>query len=133
MKRRIAIDLIADEVFQRLTRASAAAVEHPQRYLLRTAEDVEKEWEERTRRPGLEEQALAVVRTEPVPESDQIQAAVDALAPRQRQILGLHLQGLRYQQIATQLALADEVVLQDLVTVYSRLRMQLAEAASANN
>ncbi|HWK52348.1 MAG TPA: RNA polymerase sigma factor, partial [Steroidobacter sp.] len=55
-----------------------------------------------------------------------VQAAVDKLPPRQRQVLQLRVnEGLTYKQIAERLELSPRVVLRDLSRAYSQLRMQL--------
>jgi RNA polymerase sigma factor (sigma-70 family) len=55
-----------------------------------------------------------------------VQAAVDRLPPRQREVLLLHVnEGLTYKQIAQQRGLTYRIVLRDLTRAYSTLRIQL--------
>jgi RNA polymerase sigma factor (sigma-70 family) len=132
------IDDLAQEVFLRLLRYSDdVAVDNPQGYLFRIAANVANEWRERSRvrKPhddswlnelqidaGEEpENAFAKTRT-----NEYVQAAVDRLPPRQREVLLLHVnEGLTYKQIAQQRGLTYRIVLRDLTRAYSTLRMQL--------
>ena len=132
------IDDLAQEVFLRLLRYSDdIAVDNPQGYLFRIAANVANEWRERSRvrRPhddswldelqiesGDEpENAFAKTRA-----NEYVQAAVDRLPPRQREVLLLHVnEGLTYKQIAQQRGLTYRIVLRDLTRAYSALRMQL--------
>ena len=132
------IDDLAQEVFLRLLRYSDdVAVDNPQGYLFRIAANVANEWRERSRvrKPhddswleelqidaGEEpENAFAKTRT-----NEYVQAAVDRLPPRQREVLLLHVnEGLTYKQIAQQKGLTYRIVLRDLTRAYSTLRMQL--------
>jgi RNA polymerase sigma-70 factor (ECF subfamily) len=132
------IDDLAQEVFLRLLRYSDdVAVDNPQGYLFRIAANVANEWRERSRvrkphddswldelqvESGEEpENAFARTRT-----NEYVQAAVDRLPPRQREVLLLHVnEGLTYKQIAQQRGLTYRIVLRDLTRAYSTLRMQL--------
>ncbi len=132
------IDDLAQEVFLRLLRYSDhIAVDNPQGYLFRIAANVANEWRERSRirkphddswleelqiESGEEpENAFARTRT-----TEYVQAAVDRLPPRQREVLLLHVnEGLTYKQIAQQRGLTYRIVLRDLTRAYSTLRMQL--------
>jgi len=132
------IDDLAQEVFLRLLRYSDdVAVDNPQGYLFRIAANVANEWRERSRvrKPhddswleelqidaGEEpENAFAKTRT-----NEYVQAAVDRLPPRQREVLLLHVnEGLTYKQIAQLRGLTYRIVLRDLTRAYSTLRMQL--------
>lgn len=132
------IDDLAQEVFLRLLRYSDdVTVDNPQGYLFRIAANVANEWRERSRvrRPhddtwldelqieaGDEpENAFAKTRA-----SEYVQAAVDRLPARQREVLLLHVnEGLTYKQIAQQRGLTYRIVLRDLTRAYSTLRMQL--------
>ncbi|MDY6946009.1 MAG: RNA polymerase sigma factor [Pseudomonadota bacterium] len=132
------IDDLAQEVFLRLLRYSDdITVDNPQGYLFRIAANVANEWRERSRvrRPHddswLEElqiesgeqpeNAFSRSRT-----NEYVQAAVDRLPPRQREVLLLHVnEGLTYKQIAQQRGLTYRIVLRDLTRAYSTLRMQL--------
>lgn len=132
------IDDLAQEVFLRLLRYSDdVTVDNPQGYLFRIAANVANEWRERSRvrKPHddswLEElqiesgeqpeNAFARSRT-----TEYVQAAVDRLPARQREVLLLHVnEGLTYKQIAQQRGLTYRIVLRDLTRAYSTLRMQL--------
>jgi RNA polymerase sigma-70 factor (ECF subfamily) len=132
------IDDLAQEVFLRLLRYSDdVAVDNPQGYLFRIAANVANEWRERSRvrkphddswleelqvESGEEpENAFAKSRT-----NEYVQAAVDRLPPRQREVLLLHVnEGLTYKQIAQLRGLTYRIVLRDLTRAYSTLRMQL--------
>jgi RNA polymerase sigma factor (sigma-70 family) len=132
------IDDLAQEVFLRLLRYSDdTAIENPQGYLFRIAANVANEWRERARvrhphdHAWLEElqidankQPENATRTE---DRDRlVQAAVQLLPPRQREILLLHVNdGLTYKQIAAARGLTYRIVLRDLTKAYSSLRLQL--------
>lgn len=132
------IDDLAQEVFLRLLRYSDhIAVDNPQGYLFRIAANVANEWRERSRvrKPhddswleelqieSGEEPENAFARTR---SNEYVQAAVDRLPPRQREVLLLHVnEGLTYKQIAQQRGLTYRIVLRDLTRAYSTLRMQL--------
>lgn len=89
------------------------AISDPHGFLIRTAAEVEKE-EKRARRPGIDRTRSA--EAESARALSEIRAAVNALPKDRREILGLHLEGLTYRQIAQQTALAKEAVLCDLVS-----------------
>jgi len=97
------IDDLAQEVFLRLLRYSDdIAIDNPQSYLFRIASNVANEWRE------------------------HVQAAVQRLPPRQREVLLLHVnEGLTYKQITDRLGLSPRIVLRDLTRAYSQLRTQL--------
>lgn len=133
------LDDVAQEVFLRLLRYSDdVAVENPQGYLFRIAANVASEWRERARVRRPHDQSWLEdlqIRPEEQPENEtartlvneHVQAAVDTLPQRQRQVLLLHVnEGLTYKQIADRLGLTYRVVLRDLTRAYSRLRMQLS-------
>lgn len=101
---------IAQEVFRRLSHDSEALVlSDPHGYLMRTAAQVEREWQ-------LPHCAPAV---------NEIQAAVSALPALAREILRLHLEGRTCRQIAEHTQLTKEAVLLDLVGTYRHLRREL--------
>ncbi len=132
------LDDLAQEVFLRLLRYSEkTAVENPLGYLLRIAGNVASEWRERARisKPH-DQQWLEDLLIEPDQEPENsvgqagsdanVQAAVDKLPPRQRQVLMLRVnEGLTYKQIAERLELSPRVVLRDLSRAYSQLRTRL--------
>jgi RNA polymerase sigma factor (sigma-70 family) len=136
------IDDLAQDVFLRLLRYSDdIAVENPAGYLFRIASNVANEWRERSRvkKPhddqGLDE-LLDDTEHEPesVVEHEQfyayVHARVDALKPRQRDYLILHVEhGLTYKQIAALRGSTYRIVLRELTGAYSKLRMQLDREA----
>lgn len=132
------LDDLAQEVFLRLLRYSEkTAVENPLGYLLRIAGNVASEWRERARVSKPHDQEwLEDLLIEPDQEPENsvsqarsdanVQAAVDKLPPRQRQVLMLRVnEGLTYKQIAERLELSPRVVLRDLSRAYSQLRTRL--------
>jgi RNA polymerase sigma-70 factor (ECF subfamily) len=132
------IDDLAQEVFLRLLRYSDdIAVDNPQGYLFRIAANVANEWRERSRvRKPHDDSWLEELQIEAGDEpenafarsrsNEYVQAAVDKLPPRQREVLLLHVnEGLTYKQIAQQRGLTYRIVLRDLTRAYSTLRMQL--------
>jgi RNA polymerase sigma factor (sigma-70 family) len=132
------IDDLAQEVFLRLLRYSDdVAVDNPQGYLFRIAANVANEWRDRARvrKPhddswlhelqidASEEPENAFARARA---NEYVQVAVDRLSPRQREVLLLHVnEGLTYKQIAQERGLTYRIVLRDLTTAYSTLRMTL--------
>lgn len=134
------LDDLAQEVFLRLLRYSEkTVVENPFGYLLRIAGNVASEWRERARVSKPHDQAWLddlLIESEQEPENSvsqagtdaNVQAAVDKLPPRQRQVLLLRVnEGLTYKQIAERLDLSPRVVLRDLSRAYSQLRMRLED------
>ena len=132
------IDDLAQEVFLRLLRYSDdVAVDNPQGYLFRIAANVANEWRERSRvRKPHDDSWLDELQVESGEEpenafarsraNEYVQAAVDRLPPRQREVLLLHVnEGLTYKQIAQLRGLTYRIVLRDLTRAYSTLRMQL--------
>jgi RNA polymerase sigma-70 factor (ECF subfamily) len=132
------LDDLAQEVFLRLLRYSEkTAVENPLGYLLRIAGNVASEWRERARVSKPHQQGWLddlLIESEQEPENSvcqartdaSVQAAVDKLPARQRQVLLLRVnEGMTYKQIAERLELSPRVVLRDLSRAYSQLRMRL--------
>jgi RNA polymerase sigma factor (sigma-70 family) len=132
------LDDLAQEVFLRLLRYSdKTAVQNPLGYLLRIAGNVASEWRERARVSKPHEQGWLdelLIEPDQEPENsvsqartdENVQAAVDKLPRRQREVLLLRVnEGLTYKQIADRLKLTPRVVLRDLTRAYSQLRMQL--------
>lgn len=115
---------VAQEVFRRLSRDSDAAISSdPHGYLIRTAAQVEKEWQERARRSGRAAGRNAVPHCAPT--LSEIQAAVNALPALGREILRLHLDGWTCHQISERTMVSPEAVLKDLVSTYCHLRQEL--------
>ena len=132
------LDDLAQEVFLRLLRYSEkTAVENPLGYLLRIAGNVASEWRERARVSKPHDQEWLddlLIEPDQEPENSvsqarsdaNVQAAVDKLPPRQRQVLLLRVnEGLTYKQIAERLQVSPRVVLRDLSRAYSQLRTRL--------
>ena len=132
------VDDLAQEVFLRLLRYSDdVLIDNPQGYLFRIAANVTNEWCERARHKQPHDDSwLEDLQITPANEpenaaarniaQDNVRGAVARLAPRQREVLLLHVaDGLTYTQIAQRLALSERVVLRDLSRAYSQLRMQL--------
>lgn len=132
------LDDLAQEVFLRLLRYSEqTAVENPLGYLLRIAGNVASEWRERARVSKPHQQSWLddlLIEPDEEPENwacqagtnQRVQAAVDQLPRRQREVLLLRVnEGLTYKQIAARLGLTQRSVLRDLSRAYSQLRMQL--------
>ena len=132
------LDDLAQEVFLRLLRYSEkTAVENPLGYLLRIAGNVASEWRERARVSKPHDQEWLedlLIEPDKEPENsvcqartdETVQAAVDQLPYRQKQVLLLRVnEGLTYKQIAERLELSPRAVLRDLSRAYSQLRMRL--------
>lgn len=132
------LDDLAQEVFLRLLRYSEkTAVENPLGYLLRIAGNVASEWRERARVSKPHDQEWLedlLIEPDKEPENsvcqartdETVQAAVDQLPYRQKQVLLLRVnEGLTYKEIAERLELSPRVVLRDLSRAYSQLRMRL--------
>jgi RNA polymerase sigma-70 factor (ECF subfamily) len=132
------LDDLAQEVFLRLLRYSEkTAVENPLGYLLRIAGNVASEWRERARVSKPHDQEWLddlLIEPDQEPENSvsqartnaSVQAAVDKLPFRQRQVLLLRVnEGLTYKQIADRLKLSPRIVLRDLSRAYSQLRTRL--------
>ena len=132
------IDDLAQEVFMRLMKyAQDTEVDNVQGYLFRIASNVAAEWRDRARvryahdpewLDGLvgesEDEPQAILEQEF--ESGHIQAAVDRLPPRQREVLLMHVnEGRTYKQIAADRDLTYRIVLRDLTRAYSTLRSEL--------
>lgn len=135
---RAEIDDLAQEVFLRLLRYSDdVTVDNPQGYLFKIAANVANEWRERSRvRQPHDRSWLDELQIDPSDQPDNamfqnrvskhLQAAVDQLPRRQREVLLLHVnEGLTYKQIADRLGVTYRIVLRDLTRAYASLRMQL--------
>jgi RNA polymerase sigma factor (sigma-70 family) len=134
------LDDLAQEVFLRLLRYSdEVAIENPQGYLFRIAANVANEWQERARhRKPHDDSWLEDLQVEFNDEPENataremankhMQAAVNRLPRRQREVLLLHVnEGLTYKQIAERQGLTYRVILRDLTRAYSQLRSQLKQ------
>lgn len=132
------IDDLAQEVFVRLLKYSdQVLVDNPQGYLFRIASNVANEWREKARVRYVHDADLLdelVMDSDDQPdailerefESEHIQAAVDRLPSRQREVLLTHVnEGLTYKQVAQEYDLTYRMVLRDLTKAYSTLRSEL--------
>jgi RNA polymerase sigma factor (sigma-70 family) len=131
------VDDLTQEVFLRLLRyCDDTAVANPQGYLFRIAANVANEWRERARvRHRHDDVWLDELQIDPCKQPENatrsedrdrmVQAAVQSLPSRQREVLLLHVDGLTYKQIAHTKSLTYRIVLRDLTKAYSSLRLQL--------
>jgi RNA polymerase sigma-70 factor (ECF subfamily) len=130
------LDDVAQEVFLRLMRYERAElIEHPQAYLYKMASNVAAEWAIRGRyvRPH-ESKWLAGLSAEDRPENeasqaeiqDEVERALLALAPRQREVLRLQFfEGLSRMQIAERIGTSERSVKRTLIKSYEMLRVKL--------
>lgn len=130
------IDDIAQEVFLRVLRYDRAElVEHPQAYLHKVAANVTAEWSLRASRrlphdsawvDELVDEALPEEQLERDGVERQMQAAVEQLPPRAREILRLHFgEGLTHPQVAAALGVTRKIVKRDMERAYAALRFSL--------
>jgi len=132
------VDDLAQEVFDRLRRyGDDTALDNPQGYLFRIAANVATEWRERSLpRAANDRSWIDQLQIDPTEQSEHagfqarvskhMQAAVNTLPKRQREVLLLHVnEGLTYKQIADRLGITYRIVLRDLTHAYGALRMQL--------
>ena len=130
------VDDVAQEVFLRLLRYdNAELIEHPQAYLFKMAENVAGEWAMRARhRHPHDARWLTDLRALSEPEQQvareaaqrDLQAALERLPPRQREVLRLHFgEELARAEIAERLNVSERVVKRDLIRAYAKLRTDL--------
>jgi RNA polymerase sigma-70 factor (ECF subfamily) len=132
------VDNLAQEVFDRLLRyGDDVAVDNPQGYLFRIAANVATEWRQRSLPRAANDRGwIDQLQIDPSDQHDHaafqarvskhMQAAVNTLPKRQRDVLLLHVnEGLTYKQIADRMGITYRIVLQDLTRAYGALRMQL--------
>lgn len=136
---------VAQEVFIRFSGYSdSTLVKCPQTFVLKVASNVVDEWcgtprnewleeeeEERKERGGGEKQKGKKKGTSVNKAlAKQLQAAVDELPLRQRQVLLMHVnEGLTYEQIAEKLKMTPGIIRRDLVRAYARVREGMGERA----
>ena len=124
------VDDVAQEVFLRLLRYdNAELIEHPQAYLFKMAENVAGEWAMRARhRHPHDARWLTDLRALSQPEQQvareaaqrDLQAALERLPPRQREVLRLHFgEELVRAEIAERLNVSERVVKRDLIRAYA--------------
>jgi RNA polymerase sigma factor (sigma-70 family) len=127
---------VAQEVFLRLLRSDRAElIDHPQAYLFQMARHVAAEWSMRARNRMPHDPAWL----EELPDEDEpedlvardserrfVARALDALPPRQREILRLYYgEGSSHAQIAEHLGVSERVVKRDIIKAYATLRLDL--------
>jgi RNA polymerase sigma-70 factor (ECF subfamily) len=130
------VDDVAQEVFMRLLRYDRAElVENPQAYVFKMASNVAAEWAIRARhvRPH-DAKWVEDLLAEDQPELDvgralavdEIERALQKLAPRQRQVLKLQFtEGLGQAQIAQRIGATPRTVKRILAKSYAALRHEL--------
>jgi len=128
------LEEVSHEVFIRFQGYSdATLMKCPQTFVLKVAANVLDEWCGAPRNEWLDEE-MAADRERGAGEKDkgksvnktlakQLQAAVDKLPLRQRQVLLMHVnEGLTYEQIAQKLKMTPGIVRRDLVRAYAGVR-----------
>ena len=129
---------VSQEVFIRFSGYSdATLVRCPQTFVLKVAANVVEEWCGTPRNEWLEDdEALGKgggtendkKKTVNKALAKRLQAAVDKLPVRQREMLLMHVtEGLTYEQIAQRLKMTPAFVRRDLVRAYARVRGSLTE------
>jgi RNA polymerase sigma-70 factor (ECF subfamily) len=127
------IDDIAQEVFLRLLHYDRAEfVQNPQAYLFTMAVNVSAEWATRSsRRLPHDSSWLADLADALTPEAElqresvdaQLEAAINKLPPRAREILRLHFaEGMTHAATAGKLGLTRKIVKRDMARAYALLR-----------
>jgi len=120
---------VAQEVYIRLSGYSdTTLLKCPQTFVLKVAANVVDEWCGVPRNEWLEEEEeksqgkLVVDKTL----AKQMQAAVDQLPLRQRQVLLMHVhEGLTYEEIAKRVRMSKGIVRRELVRAYAGVRCRL--------
>jgi RNA polymerase sigma-70 factor (ECF subfamily) len=130
------LDDVAQEVFLRLLRYERAElIEHPQAYLYKMAANVAAEWSIRVRhaRPHEAKWLEDLIAEEKAGDlasehelQDELERALMALTPRQREVLQLQFyESLSRTQIAQRTGLTERTVKRILMKSYAELRRQL--------
>lgn len=130
------LDDVAQEVFLRLMRYDRTQlIEQPQAYLFKMAANVAAEWAVRSRNASAREMAwlaehgsdgYADEEISQLEVEEEIEQALRALCPRQREILRLQFfEGLTHAQTAQRLGVTERVVKRALAKSYQRLRRKL--------
>lgn len=130
---------VSQEVFIRLSGYSdSTLMKCPQTFVLKVAANVVDEWCGTPRNEWLdEEEEVEKERSEARKGKSvnkalakQLQAAVDRLPLRQRQVLLMHVnEGLTYEEIAKKLRMTRGIVRRDLVRAYAGVRNGVGERA----
>lgn len=139
-KQTVDLDDVAREVFVRYSGYSdATLLRCPQTFVLKVAANVVDEWcgvprnewleEEETEgkeRSGAEKEQHQEELVVSKPVAKQMQAAIDQLPLRQRQVLLMHVnEGLTYEEIAKRVRMTPAVVRRELVRAYAQVRCRL--------
>lgn len=123
---------VSQEVFIRFSSyTDATLMKCPQTFVLKVAANVVDEWcgvpgnewldDEETAKKGKQQSVSRSV-------AKQLQAAVDKLPLRQRQMLLMHVnEGLTYEQIAERVRMSKGIVRRELVRAYARVRGEMGE------
>ncbi|GFE85047.1 RNA polymerase sigma factor [Steroidobacter agaridevorans] len=134
---------VSQEVFIRFSGYSdETLMKCPQTFVLKVAANVVDEWcgvpgnewledeEESAEKQGgaaRKEKGKSVNKAV----AKQLQAAVDKLPLRQRQVLLMHVnEGLTYEQIAQRVRMSPVIVRRELVRAYARVRCEIGERGS---
>ena len=125
------LDEVSQEVFIRFQGYSdATLMKCPQTFVLKVAANVVDEWCGTPRNEWLEEEEERTEKGKSVNRAvaKQLQAAVDQLPARQRQVLLMHVnEGLTYVQIAQKLKMTPGIVRRDLVRAYAGVRCAMGQ------
>jgi len=130
---------VAQEVFVRFSGYSdATLLKCPQTFVLKVAANVVDEWCGVPRNEWLDEEEAEGTEAEKGKDqgalvvgkalAKRMQAAVDQLPLRQRQVLLMHVnEGLTYEEIAKRVRMTPGVVRRDLVRAYAHVRCVIGE------
>lgn len=131
---------VSQEVFIRFSGyTDETLMRCPQTFVLKVAANVVDEWcgvpgnewlEDEEESAGKQGSAARKEKEKPVNKAvaKQLQAAVDRLPLRQRQVLLMHVnEGLTYEEIAKRVRMAPGIVRRDLVRAYARVRCEIGE------
>jgi RNA polymerase sigma-70 factor (ECF subfamily) len=130
---------VSQEVFIRLSSYSdSTLMSCPQTFVLKVAANVVDEWCGTPRNEWLDEEESVEKERSGTRKgksvnkalAKQLQAAVDRLPLRQRQVLLMHVnEGLTYEEIAKKLRMTPGIVRRDLVRAYAGVRCGMGERA----
>jgi len=137
------LDEVSQEVFIRFQGyTDATLMKCPQTFVLKVAANVVDEWCGVPGNEWLEEEESAGNERSGTGKekakgrsinkalAKQLQAAVDKLPVRQRQVLLMHVnEGLTYEQIAKRMGMTPGIVRRDLVRAYAGVRCAVGEGA----
>lgn len=135
------LDDVAQEVFMRFSGyRDSTLVKCPQTFVLKVAANVVDEWCGTPRNEWLDEEEADGKEGRGAKKrkgksvnralAKRLQAAVDKLPLRQRQVLLMHVnEGLTYEEIAKKLRMTPGLVRRDLVRAYAGVRCDVGERA----